>query len=48
MDAYEDDSDTNYKWCILNSPKRLGKKTGRIGNKKKYRDYRDHSIVKNG
>ena len=34
---------TNCNWCILNGPKRLGKKTGEIGNQRK--NHPNYSIV---
>ena len=31
---YEGDSDTNCGWCIWENPQRIGKGTGKLGNKR--------------
>ena len=45
---YEGDGSTNNSWCTQNSPHRLGKETGRIGNQRKNRDHADYRIVSMG
>ena len=45
---YESDSDTSYKWCTQNDPERLGKGTGKIGNRKTSREHSNYSITKIG
>ena len=45
---HEDDSDTNCGWCTWNNPKRIGKESGRRGNKKTNRDHPDNCIIKIG
>ena len=36
---HEGDSDTNCNWCTWNNPQRLGKWTGRLGNKRTSGDH---------
>ena len=43
---YEDDRDTNCNLCARNSPQRLVKKTGGIGNKEKNQNPPDNSILR--
>ena len=42
------DSDTYCNWCTLNNTQRIGKRTGRLGNKRTSGDHLDYSIIKNG
>ena len=42
------DGDTNCIWCTWNSPQRLGKGVGRVGNRRSNRDHPDYSIVEIG
>ena len=44
----ESEDDTNCNWSTKNGPKRLGRKTGGIGNQKKNRDRPDNSIIEIG
>ena len=44
---YDGDSDTNCYWWTRNNPQRLGKETGRVGNRGTSRYHPNHtSIVK--
>ena len=45
---YESDGDTNCNWCARCSHKRIGKGTGRLGNKRSSGDHLNCSIVKIG
>ena len=45
---HEDDSATDYNWCTWNNPQRIGKRTGRLGNKRTNRDHPEYSIIKIG
>ena len=45
---HEGDGDTNCNWCTWNNPERIGKGTGRVGNKRTSGNYPDYSIVKIG
>ena len=45
---HEGDSDTNSNWRTCNNLQRIGKGTGRRGNKKTSRDYPDYSIIRIG
>ena len=42
---HEGDNDTNYNWCTWNDPQRIGKGTGRLGNKTSGY-HLDYSIIK--
>ena len=42
---HEGDGDTNCNWCTRNNPQRLGKGTGRLGNKRRG-DHPDYGITK--
>ena len=39
------DGDTNYNWCTLNNPQRIGKRTERLGSKRSG-DHPDFSFLK--
>ena len=41
----EGEGDTYYNWCARNNPQRLGKETGRHGNRSRSRDQPNYSIV---
>ena len=41
---HESDSDTNFKWCARNNPKRLGKETGKFKDQRISEDHPDYSI----
>ena len=43
---HEVDSDTNCNWCTWNNPHKIGKGTGRHGNKRTSGDSPDNSIIK--
>ena len=43
---HEGDDETNCSWCTWNNPQRIGKGTGKFGNKRKSRDHPDYSITK--
>ena len=43
---HEDDSNTNCNWCSWSNPQRIGKGTGRLGNKRTSGDHSDNSIIK--
>ena len=45
---HENDGDTNCNWCPRNDPQRLGKRVGRVGNRRTNRDHPNYSIVKIG
>ena len=45
---YEGDDDTNCGWCTWGNPKRIGKGTGRLGNKRTSGDHPNYSIIKIG
>ena len=45
---YEGDSNTNRGWCTCDNPQRIGKGTGRLGNKSISKDYPDNSVIKIG
>ena len=45
---YESDGDTNCCWCTWDNPQKIGKGTGRLGNKRTRRDHPNYSIVKIG
>ena len=45
---HERNSDTSYNWCTRNNPQKLGKQTGRLGNKRTSGDHPDFSILKIG
>ena len=45
---HEGDYDTNCGWCTLSNPQRIGKETGRLGNKRTIEDDTDYSITKIG
>ena len=45
---HEGDSDPNGNWYIWNNPQRIGKGTGRLGNKRINRVHPDYSIIKIG
>ena len=45
---HEGDGDTNCNGGTSNNPQRIGKGTGRPGNKKRSGDHPDHSIIRIG
>ena len=45
---HESDGDTNCNWCTWYSHQRIGKGTGRIGNKNTSGDHPNNSTVKIG
>ena len=45
---HEGDSDTSSNWCVWNNSKRIGKGTGRQGDKNKRGEHPDYSIIKIG
>ena len=45
---HEDDADTSCNWHIWNYSQRLGKETGKLGNKRKSGDNPENSIIKIG
>ena len=45
---YEGDVGTNCYWCIWTNPQRIGKGSGRLGNKRTNRDHPNYSIIKIG
>ena len=45
---HESDRDSNCIWCRWNDSQRVGKRTGKIENQRKNRDYPDYNIVKIG
>ena len=42
---YEGDGDTNRNRCPRNDPKRLGKRTGRVGNQRTSSDHRNYNFI---
>ena len=48
LEKHEGDDDTNCGWYTWDNPKRIGKETGRLGNKRASRDHPDYSIIKIG
>ena len=44
---HDNDGDTNCKWCTRDNLQRIGKGTGRLGNKMTSRDHLNYGIVKN-
>ena len=45
---HQGDGDTNCNWCTWNNLQRIGKGTGRLGNKKTSVDHLDYSTFKIG
>ena len=45
---HEGNDDTNCGWCTWDNPQRIGKGTGRLGNKRTSRDHPGNSIIKIG
>ena len=45
---HKGDGDTNYGWCTRNNLQRIGKGTGRLGNKRISGNYPNYSIIKIG
>ena len=43
---HEGDDDTNCNWCSWNSPQKLGKRVGRVGNQSMSRDHPNYCIIK--
>ena len=43
--GHEGDGDTSCNLCTWNGPQNFGKRTGRVGNQKKNRDYPDNSLL---
>ena len=43
---HEGRGDTNCNWCTQNNPPKIGKGTGRFGNKRISRDHPDNNIIK--
>ena len=43
---YEGDGDTSYSWYTWNNSKKIGKDTGRLGNKRTIGDRPDYCINK--
>ena len=43
---HEGEGDSNCGWCTWNHFLRTGKKIGRLGNKRAFRDHPDYSIIK--
>ena len=43
---HEGDSDTDRNWCTWNNLQRIGKGTGRLGNKRPSGDHPDYSFIK--
>ena len=43
---HEGDSDTNCDWCTQNNPQRIGKGTGKLGNKRTSGDHPNYGIIK--
>ena len=43
---YEGDGDSSSNYCTCDNPQRMGKGTGRLGNKKAGEDHPDYSITK--
>ena len=46
--GHEGDDCTNCDWCGWYSHQRIGKRTGRLGNKRTVGDHTDYSIIKIG
>ena len=45
---HEGDGDTSCGWCTWNDPQRIGRETGRFGNKRTSGDRPEYSIIKIG
>ena len=45
---HEGDSDSSCNWCAWYNPQRIGKETGRLGNKRTSGDQPNYSIIKIG
>ena len=45
---HEGIGDTTCGWCTQDNPQRIGKGTGRLGNKRTNGDHPDYSIIKIG
>ena len=45
---HEGDDDNSYNWRTRNSPKRLGKEAGRMGNRRTSKEHPDYSIAQIG
>ena len=45
---HDSDSNTDYNWCTWNGRQRLGKGTGKSGNRRTCRDHPNYSITKIG
>ena len=43
---HEGDSNTNCNWYTWNNPQKIGKRTGKLGNKRTSRDHPDYSVIK--
>ena len=43
---HEGDSDTSCNWSSWNNPEKIGKETGKVGNKRTRGDHPDDSIIK--
>ena len=48
MMVHNCDGDTNCGWCTWNNPQRIGKGTGRLGNKRTSGDHPNYIIHKIG
>ena len=44
----EGEGDTNCNWCARNNPKRIRKRTGRIGNERTSGDHPNYCTIKIG
>ena len=45
---HEGNTDIKCNWCVWNDPQRLGKRVGKIGNRRTSRDHPNYSILKIG